>query len=108
MMRLWQSGRRARCINSLVEGNELLTLDDLPALGDVKAIKAFARSFNGYDNYGSFHACASAASKKERLTIEQLRNELFFAYRAGNHHGNNDVSKIYEELYPVFTRLVQG
>ena len=77
-------------------------LRDLPPLGDGEAIIRFAASFNGYEHFGSLHACADAAHEKRRETLVDLRNELFFAYRAGNHCGDDRVIATYAELHPYF------
>jgi hypothetical protein len=79
----------------------------LPRPGDREAIVAFAASFNGYAAHGSFAACADSANAEHRETLDDLRNELFFAYRAGNHLGDPEVlSSKYAELLPHFERLL--
>lgn len=79
----------------------------LPRPSDREAIVAFASSFDGYAVHGSFGACADAAKAKRRDTLDDLRNELFFAYRAGNHLGAPEVlSSKYSELLPHFERLL--
>lgn len=74
----------------------------LPPIGDRRQILAFASSFNGYEHHGSFEACADAAAKKDRNSLDALRNELFFSYRASNHRGDDGFVKTYEELFPLF------
>ena len=77
----------------------------LPDPGDRKAIVEFAGSFNGYEHFGSFAACANAAKAQKRETLIDLRNELFFAYRASNHTGDPQVlTNAYKELLPYFER----
>lgn len=79
----------------------------LPDPGDRRAIVEFARSFNGYEHFGSFAACANTAKAKKRETLIDLRNELFFAYRASNHTGDPKVlTSAYEELLPYFKRYL--
>jgi hypothetical protein len=79
----------------------------LPPLNERQAIVAFAASFNGYEFHGSFAACADAAKAKRREVLEDLRNELFFAYRAGNHLGDPHVLvSAYAELLPHFERML--
>jgi hypothetical protein len=79
----------------------------LPSPDDREAIVAFAASFDGYAVHGSFGACADAAKAARRETLGDLRNELFFAYRAGNHLGDSEVlSSKYAELLPHFERLL--
>ena len=85
-----------------------LTLSDLPDPEDVDAVFEFARSFSGYDYFGSSQACAEEAKRQRRLTIPQLRNELFFYYRASNHLGvGRDFRNKYKELLPYFLRLLE-
>lgn len=85
----------------------MITFEDLPAENDRNSIVAFARTFNGYEHFGSFTACAKAAKSKRRSTIADLRNELFFAYRAGNHTGDSQtVLSSYSELLPYFRDLL--
>ena len=79
----------------------------LPRPDDRQAIVAFAASFDGYEVHGSFAACADAAKAKRRETLEDLRNELFFAYRVGNHHGDSAaILSVYAELLPYFERML--
>ena len=79
----------------------------LPDLGNRNAIVEFAGSFNGYEHFGSFAACAEAAKAKKRETLNDLRNELFFAYRTSNHTGDPRVlTSVYEELLPYFERYL--
>ena len=85
-----------------------LEIDDLPDAEDRDAVTMFARSFNGYDFYGSFTACADAAKERNRSTLAELRNELFFSYRAINHLGDGDIRETYKELLPHFERLLQS
>ena len=64
-----------------------LTIGDLPDPDDPDAVFAFVRSFNGYDHFGSFEACAENAHAARRETLVDLRNELFFHWRACAHKG---------------------
>jgi hypothetical protein len=69
---------------------------------DTEAVRECAASFNGYEHFGSFAACADEAKARKRDTLIALRNELFFAYRAANHQGNSDYVELYRELLPLF------
>ena len=83
----------------------MITFEDLPDVGDWDKILIFARKFNGYEHFGSFEACAEAAKNKNRTSLEELQNELFFAYRAGTHTGDtNTLLHAYAELLPFFKK----
>ncbi|MEM9632025.1 MAG: hypothetical protein AAGA50_11915 [Pseudomonadota bacterium] len=85
-----------------------LSLVDLPDPKDRESVIEFARSFRGYQVFGSFRACADAAMAQRRETLTDIRNELFFAYRAGNHAGESDCTiALYRELLPYFKRLIE-
>ena len=56
----------------------IFTLTDLPSPDDKQAIFAFAMSFNGYEEYGSFEGAAAAAREQKRSSLTEVRNELFF------------------------------
>jgi len=89
------------------EPREPLELGDLPDPEDQEAVKLFARSFNGYSHFGSFKRASEEANAERRKTIVDLRNELFMAYRTGNHLGDHDFTcKAYSVLYPHFRRLL--
>lgn len=94
----------------LPENSSALTikLEDLPDPDDRDAIWRFAASFNGYLHFGSFKASAGEAQAKRRATLVDLRNELFFNQRAGNHQGSHDLRNIYCELLPHFKRLLES
>ena len=83
-----------------------ITLEDLPNIGDRAAIIMFARKFIGYEYYGSFLACAEAAEQQNRASLVDLQNELFFAYRAGNHKGDDTIIHVNAELLPFFKKLL--
>jgi hypothetical protein len=85
----------------------MISVSDLPSVSDRTAIVDFARTFNGYEHYGSFQACVEQARLKNRKTITDLQNELFFAYRAGNHTGDTEtIVTAYRELHPYFLKLL--
>jgi hypothetical protein len=83
-----------------------LNLHDLPAVDDKAAIWAFAMSFNGYDAHGSFEAAAVAAGERTPESVPALRNELFVVARASRHGGTELYLQRYEELLPIFQRLL--
>ena len=84
-----------------------MNASDLPDPGDHDAVIRFAASFSGYSHFGSFGACADEARQQKRCTIIDLRNELFFFYRAANHQGETGaVVGLYKELLPHFHRLL--
>ncbi|WP_200800783.1 hypothetical protein [Agrobacterium sp. DSM 25558] len=60
----------------------------------------FSLSFNGYQHFGSFQAAADAATAQKRETLDDLRNELFIAFRASNHCMNDLFLETYRELLP--------
>jgi hypothetical protein len=78
----------------------------LPPLGDPAAIFEFGMTFNGYEAFGSFEACAAAAKARKRETIDDLRNELFFACRASRHMQDDAYVDFYAELRPLFERML--
>ncbi|ANU06997.1 hypothetical protein [Paraurantiacibacter namhicola] len=84
-----------------------LQASDLPEPGDYAAVVEFAASFNGYERHGSFAACAEAAENSNRETLDELRNELFFAYRTCNHQGSGGLGEIYRKMLPDFERLLR-
>lgn len=80
---------------------------DLPDSEDAQAIVAFAMSLNGYERYGSFEKSSALAKQKPRQTLEDLRNELFFAARASRYVGSDGYVVLYRELLPLFRTLLQ-
>lgn len=88
---------------------ETLQPGDLPDPDDHDSVKLFAQSFNGYTHFGSFERASEEAKAKRRETIVDLRNELFMAYRSGNHTGDPETThKRYSVLYPHFRRLLEN
>lgn len=86
-----------------------MNVEELPDPEDRDAVILFAASFNGYEHFGSFKACADEAQLQKRGTLIDLRNELFFYYRASNHQGSPDgVVPLYQELLPYFHRLLSN
>jgi hypothetical protein len=84
----------------------MLRISELPDPNDRVAIVRFSASFNGYKFFGSFEACAENAKTQRRASLVDLRNELFFSYRASNHRGDDGVVATYHELLPHFHRLL--
>ncbi len=78
----------------------------LPSCDDPAGIFAFAMTYNGYEEHGSFDACADAANAKLRETLADIRNELFFACRASRHADDDRFVETYAELLPHFERLL--
>lgn len=83
-----------------------ISIADLPDPSDAKAVFSFAMSFNGYEAFGSLEACSKAAREKSRLSVKDLRNELFFAARASRHSDSDAFLRIYAELLPLFRKLL--
>lgn len=79
-----------------------LKFEDLPSPRDGQAVLEFAQKFNAYLHYGSFKAASAAARQSKRETVQELRTELFMAYRASNHGGTDDFMTTYFELLPHF------
>ena len=50
-------------------------------------INDFAHTFDGYEAYGSFEACAAIANGRRHGSLTQLRACLFFDFRADRHGG---------------------
>lgn len=77
---------------------------DLPDENDAKAIFAFAMTFNGYLEFGSFEACAIAAESRRRSTLADIRNELFLSARGSRHRGDDLFVETYKELLPLLRK----
>lgn len=62
-----------------------LTLGDIPPDDvEIESLEMFALTFDGYDFWGSFEACAEQA-RFDCQCIDHLRTRLFFHQRAGRH-----------------------
>lgn len=79
---------------------------DLPAEDDPTGIFEFAMGCNGYEHYGSFAACAEVAKKRERNSVQTLRNELFFVARASRHCGDDNYVQTYREILPLLRQFM--
>lgn len=85
-----------------------LSLALLPEPDDEAAIGRFAATFDGYAHFGSLHASAEAAHARRRETLSDLRNELFFAWRASRHGAGDEFVATYAELLPLFRKRLAG
>ena len=47
----------------------------------------FAHTFNGYEAFGSFEACAEIANRGDHSSLDHLRACLFFEARRWRHFG---------------------
>lgn len=85
-----------------------MRLEDLPDDKDRNSVAKFALSFNGYDHFGSFEAAAEASKSKRHQTLDDLRNELFMAFRGSNHRGDDLFLDTYRELLPIFVEKLKS
>lgn len=85
-----------------------ISWQDLPDPADVSGVFAFAMSFNGYEELGSFEASTSAARERRRASLADLRNELFCAARASRYAGSTGYLGTYEALFPLFQRMLDA
>jgi len=79
----------------------VIEFEALPPINDPAAVFEFAMTFNGYEHFGSFEASAEASKKRDRRTLDDIRNELFFAARASRHGGDDHFLDVYSELLPL-------
>jgi hypothetical protein len=86
--------------------NEELNSTHLPDPQDRNAVYAFAMTFNGYEHFGSFEAASANARARQRLTLVDLRNELFMQARGSNHRGDDYFLTCYRELLPKCKELL--
>jgi hypothetical protein len=87
--------------------NDELTIESLPQAGDAKEVFAFAMSFDGYRQFGSFSAATANAKAKTRQTLADLRNELFVSARSSRHVGSDAYIDLYEELLPLIREAIR-
>ena len=85
-----------------------LTIEMLPKPDDRDSIFAFAMTFNGYEQSGSFDESARKARDKSRNSLDELRNELFFSARASRHRGDELYLDTYRELYPLIVTMLES
>ena len=70
--------------------NQRLTLKDIPApSADIEDLMQFALTFSGFDQCGSFDACAEVANSRKHGTLSELRTCLFFEQRRWHHFGDS-------------------
>lgn len=68
--------------------DDKLRQEDVPeALAEWDTISRFALTFNGYQVWGSFEACAEVAETKQPETLTVLRTCLFYEQRRWRHLG---------------------
>ena len=68
--------------------NRDLTEADIPAPdADRHDLHVFALTFDGYEHWGSFGACAQVANERRHDTLTELRSCLFFEQRRHHHMG---------------------
>ena len=68
--------------------NNELRLEQIPTSdADWLAVASFAITFNGYEVWGSFEACAEIANDRRHSTLTELRTCLFFEQRRWRHFG---------------------
>jgi hypothetical protein len=69
-------------------GNHELRLNDIPrADAPYSEVVRFGHTFDGYQQMGSFEACAAVAHARKHDTLSELRTCLFFEQRASRHSG---------------------
>jgi hypothetical protein len=88
-----------RTTRKTIIANEELTRSAIPPHNPtLDEISRFALTFNGYDHWGSFEACADVANRfirafeenrsiSEDITLTELRTCLFFEQRRWHHAG---------------------
>jgi len=84
--------------------NENLRRKHVPASSaDWPELWAFALTYNGFAEHGSFEACAAIANEQRTETLSDLRTCLFFEQRRWRHYGDDPD----EEAEPYIRSLVQ-
>ena len=69
--------------------NAELTVEMVPTRdADWETIIEFARTFDAYSYWGSFHRCAEVANAQASSTLTELRTCLFFEHRRWHHFGD--------------------
>jgi hypothetical protein len=68
--------------------NESLVIPDIPGpRAEFTVLVQFARTFDGYEHWGSTELCGEIANKKQWETLTELRTCLFFEHRRWRHFG---------------------
>ena len=84
--------------------NDQLTLKRIPDPdGDISDWERFAHSINGYEDAGSFEACADLANNGTAKTLTDLRCALFFEARRMRHSGGFGSAE--EEIRQLLRRI---
>jgi hypothetical protein len=69
--------------------NDQLRLADLPGEdASLADLCRFAHTFNGYEAFGGFDACADIAEDRDHSSLAHLRACLFFEARCLRHTGD--------------------
>ncbi len=87
--------------------NGQLAIESLPQTDDAKEVFAFAMSFDGYQQFGSFSAATANARAKPRQTLADLRNELFVSARSSRHVGGDAYIDLYKQLLPLIQEAIR-
>ena len=70
--------------------NDQLQLEQIPADdASFSELCRFAHTFNGYEAFGSFEACARIANGGDHRSLDHLRACLFFEARRWRHFGES-------------------
>lgn len=68
--------------------NDALTLSDIPPSdADFDTLCRFGHTFDGYEEMGSFEACAAIANARSHDNLTEARACLFFEMRRWRHFG---------------------
>lgn len=74
--------------------NDDLSLQTIPAAdAPLRDLHVFAHTFNGYEAFGSFEACAEIANSRDHSSLDHLRGCLFFEARRWRHFGEGPDAK---------------
>lgn len=76
-----------------------------------EAIGDFARTFDGYEYWGSFDRCAEIANAQRGETLTELRTCLFFEQRRWHHFGdypNDDAMRYVRGIIECIRAIVEG
>lgn len=86
--------------------NDRLRPEDLPAAdADWGTLGRFALTFNAYDHWGSFDACAEVALEKRHSTLSELRTCLFYEQRRWRHSGFEPYDEHLEYIREVVEKI---
>lgn len=91
--------------------NTILTLANIPdGDSDWHTISEFALTFDAYEHWGSFEACAAVANAPLHNSLTELRTCLFFEQRRWRHFGetpNSPALAYVRELVEQLRRCVE-